>query len=138
MTKNIDPSREQFAAMMKLPDDGPIWMLNIIRLRKKAKYEDGHEATGKEAYAAYGRESKTFFEGVGGRIIWSGEPKLVLIGPEDERWDVCFVAEYPSAAAFADMVKNPGYQAVVHHRQAAVKDSRLIRIRPGEAGRLFG
>lgn len=137
MTKNIDPSREQFSEMMKLPDEGPIWMLNIIRLRKKAKYEDGREATGAEAYAAYARESKEFFEAVGGRIIWSGEPKLVLIGPEDERWDLCFVAEYPSAGAFADMVKNPGYQAIVLHRQVAVKDSRLIRIKPGEAGRVF-
>lgn len=138
MTGSIDPTREQFSAMMKLPDAGPVWMLNIIRLRKKAKYEDGRKATGAEAYAAYGHASEEFFKGVGGRIVWSGKPELVLIGPEDERWDICFIAEYPSAAAFGEMVKNPGYQAIVHHRQAAVKDSRLIRLTPGEAGKLFG
>lgn len=138
MSGHVDPSREQFKAMMTLPDDGPVWMLNLIRLRKKAKYEDGREATGAEAYAAYGRESKPFFTGVGGRIVWSGRPELVLIGPDDERWDMAFIAEYPGAAAFGAMVKNEGYQAIVHHRQAAVKDSRLIRIRPGEAGKVFG
>ena len=45
---------------------------------------------------------------------------------------------FTSAAAFADMVKDEGYQAIVHHRQAAVEDSRLIQIAPGEAGKLFG
>jgi len=138
MTKFVDPSREQFAAFMKLPEEGRIWMLNLIRLRKNAKYEDGSKATGAEAYAAYGKASEPFFSGVGGKIVWSGAPETVLIGPEEERWDLAFVAEYPSAAAFGEMVKNPFYQAVVHHRQAAVKSSRLIRIRPGSPGKLFG
>jgi uncharacterized protein (DUF1330 family) len=138
MTKFVDPSKQQFGAFMNLADDGPIWMLNLIRLRKNAKYEDGREMSGAEAYAEYGRSSEAFFKGVGGNIVWAGQPQAVLIGPEDERWDMAFVALYPSAAAFGEMVKNPGYQAVVHHRQAAVKSSRLIRIRPGEAGKLFG
>ena len=138
MSKCIDPSKDQFGAFMKLPDDGPIWMLNLIRLRKKAKYEDGRKVSGAEAYAEYGRASEPFFKGVGGKIAWAGQPQAVLIGPDDEEWDMAFVAEYPSAAAFGDMVKNPGYQAIVHHRQAAVKTSRLIRIRPGSPGRLFG
>jgi uncharacterized protein (DUF1330 family) len=138
MSKHVDPSRDQFAAFMKLPDDGPIWMLNLIRLRKKARYEDGREATGADAYKEYAKTSEEFFRGVGGKIVWSGSPKVVLIGPEDEHWDLAFVAEYPNAAAFGDMVKNPGYQAIVYHRQAAVKDSRLIRIAPGAAGKIFG
>lgn len=138
MSKYVDPSREQFSAFMKLPDEGPIWMLNLIRLRKKAKYEDDREATGAEAYREYARTSEPFFTGVGGRMVWSGSPKAVLIGPEDEHWDLAFVAEYPSAAAFGEMVKNPAYQAIVHHRQAAVKDSRLIRIAPGRPDKVFG
>ena len=138
MSNHVDPSRDQFGAFMKLPDEGPIWMLNLIRLRKKAKYEDERAASGADAYKEYGRASEPFFTGVGGKIVWSGSPQAVLIGPDDERWDLAFVAEYPNAAAFADMVKNPGYQAIVHHRQAAVKDSRLIRIAPGKAGKLFG
>lgn len=138
MTGSIDPTKEQFGAFMKLESREPIWMLNMIRLRAEAAYPDGRKATGREAYAAYGRESEPFFKGVGGRIVWSAKPQMVLIGPEDEHWDICFIAEYPSSAAFGEMVKNPGYQAIVHHRQAAVEDSRLIRLTPGEAGKLFG
>lgn len=138
MAMHVDPQKEQYRAFMTLADEGPIWMLNLIRLRKNARYEDGRAATGKEAYAAYARESEPFFKEVGGKIVWSGAPQAVLIGPKKERWDLAFVAEYPAAAAFADMIKNEGYQAIVHHRQAAVKTSRLIRIKPGKDGKVFG
>jgi uncharacterized protein (DUF1330 family) len=94
--------------------------------------------TGAEAYAAYGRESAPVFKRVGGRIAWSGDFRLMLIGPEDEKWDVCFVAEYPDGAAFVEMVKDPDYQKAVRHRQAAVLDSRLIRLAPRKSGGGFG
>lgn len=138
--KNIDPSREQFGAFMKSAGEGPIWMLNLIRLRKKARYKekDGIAATGAEAYRTYAQESEPYFKGVGGRIVWSGKPEHMLIGPETEQWDLCFVAEYPSAQAFANMVKDEGYQKAVRHRQAAVKDSRLLRLKPGAADKVFG
>ncbi len=138
MSNLIDPTREQFGAMMKMPDDGPVNMLNLIRLNETANYDDGRKMTGAEAYRAYGEESRPIFERVGGRIIWSGEPKLMLIGPEDERWDIAFIAEYPSAAAFGEMVKDEAYRKIVHHRQAAVKESRLIRMAPRESGSGFG
>jgi uncharacterized protein (DUF1330 family) len=134
----VDPTKEQFKAMMTAGREGPIWMLNLIRLRKTAKYDDGREATGAEAYSAYARESEAFFKGVGGKIVWSGAPELLVIGPDDERWDLCFVAEYPSVSAFGDMLRNPGYQETVAHRRAAVTDSRLLRMKPGAPGKIFG
>jgi uncharacterized protein (DUF1330 family) len=136
--KYIDPTREMFGRFRSLPDDGPIHMLNLVRLRNKADYPDGTDATGAEAYAAYGRESAPVFKRVGGRIAWSGDFRLMLIGPEDEKWDVCFVAEYPDGAAFVEMVKDPDYQKAVRHRQAAVLDSRLIRLAPRKSGGGFG
>lgn len=138
MTGHIDPTRERFGDFRRLPDTGPIHMLNLIRLRGKASYADGHIASGVEAYAAYGRESGPIFRRVGGRIVWSGDFRLMLIGPEEERWDICFIAEYPSAAAFVEMVKDADYQKAVIHRQAAVEDSRLIRMAPRPPGAGFG
>lgn len=134
----VDPTREMFGRFRGLSEEGPILMLNLVRLRDKAEYEDGTAATGAEAYAAYGRESGPVFRRVGGRIAWSGDFRLMLIGPEDERWDLCFIAEYPSGAAFVEMVKDPDYQKAVHHRQAAVLDSRLIRLAPRNSGSGFG
>ncbi len=138
MTGFVDPTRETFAAFRADARDGPIHMLNLVRLRAAAAYPDGRAATGAEAYAAYGRESGPVFSGVGGRIVWRGLFELMLIGPGAERWDHCFIAEYPSVAAFAAMLRDPVYREAVKHRQAAVEDSRLIRLKPSETGGLFG
>jgi hypothetical protein len=62
----------------------------------------------------------------------------MLIGPQAERWDKCFIAEYPSVAAFVEMIRDPVYREAVKHRQAAVEDSRLIRLAPLPPGKGFG
>ena len=137
MTHHIDPERDQFEVFKSLPRDKPIMMLNMLLLREKAAYEDGHEATGAEAYAAYGRESGPIFRRVGGEIIWRGTPEVTLIGPKDEDWDLIFIARYPSAGAFLEMVTDPDYRIAVKHRQAAVLDSRLIRTAYADEGEGF-
>ena len=134
----IDPTREEFALLKSLPRDHPVEMLNLVKLRDDAGYRDGRTATGAEAYAAYGRESEPIFRKVGGKIIWSGDPQFMVIGPPEEQWDIAFIARYPSGQAFLDMVYDPDYQAVVHHRQAAVETSRLIRTMPRLTGGGFG
>lgn len=123
---HIDPTPEQFAAFKSLDREKPLNMLNLVRLKETASYTDGRGGTGAEAYAAYGKESGPIFAGVGGEIIWRGDPKAMMIGPTDEAWDVAFIARYPSLNAFLAMVMDPAYQAIVFHRQAAVDDSRLI------------
>ena len=127
MSLFVDPEREQFDAFKALPRDEPVAMLNLLRFREKAAYEDGRDATGAEAYAAYGRESAPVFRRVGGEILWRGRPDVMLIGPADKQWDLVFIARYPTAAAFLEMVTDPAYREAVKHRQAAVLDSRLIR-----------
>jgi len=62
----------------------------------------------------------------------------MLIGSDRERWDECFIAEYPSVEAFVEMIKDPVYRQAVKHRQAAVADSRLIRTMPSASGSGFG
>ena len=137
MTHHVDPERDQFEAFKALPRDEPVMMLNLLRFRDKAAYPDGREASGAEAYAAYGRESAAVFRRVGAEIVWRGTPRVTLIGPQSEQWDLAFVARYPSAAAFPEMVTDPQYREAVRHRQAAVLDSRLIRTAEAAAGQGF-
>ena len=138
MTNYVDPTREAFGAFMALEREGPIAMLNLIRLRGKANYDDGRDVSGKQAYAEYGRTAGEVFARVGGKQVWLGVPELMLIGPAHEKWDIAFIAQYPNGAAFVEMVKDPAYQAIVFHRTAAVLDSRLLRLKPVEAGAEFG
>lgn len=138
MTDHVNPEREQFGKFRALDRDGPIHMLNLIKLKDTAVYEDGTMVSGSEAYSAYGRESGPIFKRVGGRIFWSGTFEIPLIGPTNEEWDVAFIAEYPSVQAFVDMVKDEDYQKAVRHRTAAVKTSRLIRFQPNKTSGVFG
>jgi uncharacterized protein (DUF1330 family) len=134
----VDPSKAQFALFKSMQRTGPIHMLNLVRLRERAQYEDGRAATGAEAYRAYARESAPIFQRVGGHQHWLGRFELPVIGPPEERWDHVFIAEYPGADAFAAMLRDPVYREAVKHRQAAVADSRLIRLEPRTPGPGFG
>lgn len=140
----VDPERAAFEAFKALPRNAPVEMLNLVLFREWAAYPAGHPlaakpVSGAEAYANYSRESAPIFQRLGGTIVWSATPELILIGPPDEGWDIAFVARYPSAAAFLAMVTDQGYKEAVVHRQAAVLTSRLIRNAP-RAGdsRAFG
>lgn len=131
----IDPARAAFEAFKGMSRDTPIEMLNLLRFRDQAIYPPDHGCaalglSGAEAYARYGKESGPIFREVGGSVVWSASPDLVVIGPEDEKWDALFVARYPSAGAFMAMETDLRYREAVKHRQAAVLTSRLIRATP--------
>ncbi|WP_419740022.1 DUF1330 domain-containing protein [Ruegeria sp.] len=143
MTAYIDPDREQFEAFKALDRDQPIEMLNLVRFRAKADYPVGHaladkDLTGAEAYRHYGAETAPIIARIGASILWRGAFQTTLIGPQDEVWDEVFIARYPTAHAFLEMVTDPAYRAAVVHRQAAVATSRLIRCGTAQGGASFG
>ncbi len=143
MSGSVDPTRAQFDAFKALPRDEPVEMLNLIRLRASAAYPEDHPLHGKglsglDAYRAYGRETAALFRRLGGRQVWVGRPQVVVTGPPEEHWDLAFIAAYPNAGAFLAMVTDPDYRQFVKHRQAAVEDSRLIRLAPLTPGEGFG
>ena len=134
---HVDPTREAFNAFKALPRDVPIQMLNLIRYRDLAAYPEGHENAGKgwsgeRAYQEYGKTSCPIFQRVGGSVLWRGAFQTVLTGPADEHWDAAFIAQYPNAGAFLEMVTDPDYRLAVVNRQAAVQTSRLVRFAPME------
>lgn len=133
--QHVDPERAQFEAFKALPRDTKIHMLNLVRFKTTAAYEDGHPLAGQglsgaEAYRHYGADSGAVFQRVGGAIVWRAAMEAMLIGPDGERWDAMFIAEYPNSGAFLEMVTDPVYREAVKHRQAAVETSRLIRCAP--------
>lgn len=141
----IDPSPANFAAFKALPRDEPIHMLNLLRYRDLAQYPEGHEHaakgwSGRRAYEEYGKTSGPIFRRVGGQIVWRGAFQTMVTGPtpDDKLWHDGFVAQYPNAAAFFEMIKDPDYQLAVVNRTAALVDSRLMRFKPGQAGEGFG
>ena len=139
----IDPSPVNFQAFKDLPRDEPIHMLNLLRYRDVAEYPDGHDHAGKgysgrRAYQEYGVTSGPIFRRVGGEIVWRGAFQTMVTGPEDEVWHDGFVARYPGAGAFLEMITDPEYKKAVVNRSAALVDSRLVRFAPGDPGSGFG
>jgi uncharacterized protein (DUF1330 family) len=143
LVSTVDPTRPQFDLFKGLNRDHPIEMLNLVRLRDVAAYPKGHELAGKEvsgaqAYQHYGQTAGPIVDRIGASILWRGTFEALLVGPAGETWDHVFIARYPTAHAFLEMISDPGYAKAVVHRQAAVRTSRLIRCKPTEAGARFG
>ncbi|MCV6585993.1 MAG: DUF1330 domain-containing protein [Marinibacterium sp.] len=143
MTDYIDPERAQFDTFKALDRDQPIEMLNLVRFRDVAAYPQDHALadaglSGAEAYRNYGADTAPIIARLGASIVWRGAFQSVLIGPDGEAWDEIFVARYPTAHAFLDMVTDPDYQRAVVHRRAAVATSRLIRCGSLAPGKSFG
>jgi len=138
----VDPSRVNFDAFKALDRRTPILMLNKLKFYDQARYAVGHPLantpmSGAEAYANYGTDSGPIFSRVGDTIVWRGNFESTVIGPSDESWDQVFIARYPNAGAFLEMVTDPVYQQAVKHRQAAVLTSRLQRFAELELGNTF-
>ena len=138
----VNPTREQFKSIYGIPDGQPVGMLNLLKFREQAQYAEGDAdaspaVTGREAYERYSAAAEEVFRKSGGRQSWIGKPQAGLIGPGDESWDLAFVAYYPSAKAFTEMVKSEAYQSASRHRTAGVADARLIVCSYLEAGPSF-
>ena len=126
-TATIHPTPEQLARLADSVQHGPVVMLNLLRFKDVADGIDAAEGiTGAEAYGRYGAAVASHLERVGGRVLLALGPNESVIGPDPGEWDLVIAVEYPSRAAFIEMVSDPDYLAIHAHRDAAVEDSRLI------------
>ena len=124
----IDPKRASMAQFSgAFPDALPLVMVNLVRLRERAEDLDGRAPrSGRAAYAEYSRQVMPLLAAVGGKPLWMGRAHASLVAPEGEAWDEVLLVQYPSREAFLKMIRSSEYRAIVHHRTAALSDSRLI------------
>jgi uncharacterized protein (DUF1330 family) len=104
-------------------------MINLLRYREMADYPAEFPAepcSGREAYQRYAAVAVEQVVAVGGKVLWAGNVTACVISPDSEEWDDVVLVQYPSRAAFLQMLSDAKYQAVVPHRAAALADSRLI------------
>ena len=62
----------------------------------------------------------------GGSFEIMASAHATVIGPADEQWDEVILVQYPSRAAFLDMISSDAYQVAMVDREVALADSRLI------------
>jgi uncharacterized protein (DUF1330 family) len=120
----LTPTSEQLQRLMEAPDTGPVVMLNLLRYADQAN--DGSGRTGRDAYMDYGALVTPMVEARGGSFLVFAAADETVIGPADEEWDDMVLVQYPSRAAFIDMITNTEYLAAHVHREAGLADSRLV------------
>ena len=117
-------------AEFALGDDDPILMVNLLKFKDKAEYEDGRATnlTGREAYEIYVTETKEHLANVGAELILGGEVNGLLLGEVEDLWDAFGVARYPSRKAMITMARNPAYIESEKHRAAGLAGQLNIEV----------
>ena len=119
----LSPNKEQMKGFLEGDDATPIYMVNLLKFKEKAAYEDGRETslTGAEAYAIYGAEVQAHLAKVGGKGIFSGKVSRLMLGEVEDLWDMVAIATYPSKKAMLTMITDPDYMESAKHRSAGLE-----------------
>ena len=114
---------QQIQDLLEKDDGGPVCMINLMKFREKAKYEDGRETdlSGVEAYGLYGEPTGELIAELGGEIVFSAVLKGMVVGEVEELWDVMAIAKYPTLQSFIDMTSSHIYLEAYHHRIAGLQ-----------------
>ena len=118
----VTPSAEQIEGFLAPDAAGPIYMVNLLKFKAHAEYEDGRETSlsGREAYMLYATEVAMVITQVGGKLTFGGDVKRLLLGEVEELWDQVAIAMYPSRAAMFEMIQLPAYAEISVHRTAGL------------------
>jgi uncharacterized protein (DUF1330 family) len=132
MPTYLEPTQESGRALFMRGIQGPVVMLNLLRLRAIADYSATPDLapeqpiSGVEAYDRYIAHTLPYLQESGGSLLFLGEGGPYLIGPDGERWDRAMLVQQNSIEAFMAFATHEPYLAGLGHRTAAVEDSRLL------------
>ena len=115
-------SPERIDEMMQPGPDGPIYMVNLLKFKDKAEYEDGRQTdlTGYEAYQLYGRAVSKIIQDYGGEIQFAADVTFLALGQVEDLWDEVAIAKYPNRGALLAMASSDEWRAASVHRTAGL------------------
>lgn len=108
--------------MMEKGPDGPVFMINMLKFKEKAEYQDGRETnlTGREAYGIYVEMVAKVLPEFGGRLFLGADTTFLALGQVEELWDEVAIAVYPERSAMIKMSGSEAWQAAGVHRAAGL------------------
>lgn len=124
VTNEVFPTDpEQVQELMQPGPEGPIFMVNLLKFKERAEYEDGRAAdmTGREAYMIYGRTVSEILPKFGGKVIFAGDVTFLSLGKAEELWDEVAIGMYPARGDMVRMSMSPEWRAAAVHRTAGLK-----------------
>lgn len=114
---------EQMKGLMSPGPKGPIFMVNLLKFKEHAEYDDGRETnlTGRDAYMIYGRAVTELLPKFGGRVVFAADVTFLSLGRVEELWDEIAIGMYPDRAAMVRMSMSEEWRAIAVHRSAGLK-----------------
>jgi hypothetical protein len=110
-------------------EDGPVWMVNLMKYKEVASYTDGNPSgiSGKEADDRYA-PTKILHE-IGAEVPFFGDVELQLMG-DDVKWDRIGVVKYPTRRSFIDMQSRQDFKGKHEHKEAGMEFTFVIGCQP--------
>ena len=118
----VYPNEQQMAAFGEPGPDGPIYMVNLLKFKAKAEYEDGRETdlSGREAYDLYGHAVAQLIQEFGGAVHFAADVTHLTLGRVEELWDEVAIAMYPNRSAMLNMMMSDKMKDIGEHRAAGL------------------
>lgn len=132
----VFPGEDQIKDIQAPVAEGPIVMVNLLKFRDRAMYADGRasDLSGREAYMIYGREVPRLVRKHGGKIIYVGDVRFMMLGRAEPLWDEVALAQYPSQRALFEMSMSPEWLEIAVHRTAGLEGQLNIETTPSIVG----
>ena len=125
----IEPTPEQIKKFLSDKKAGePVYMLNLLKFKDKATYNNGENISGREAYARYASAFSQLVKDkkIEGGGTWGGNMNSWLIGQGEGEWDAIGIFKYPSAEIMIETVSSDEYRKIHKHRRAGLEGQLLI------------
>ena len=132
MPRYLEPTQDSGRTFVMRKMTGEVVMLNLLRFRDVADYSATPQLSpplpisGEEAFRRYIDHTLPYLRESGGELLFLGKGGSLLIGPQDERWDMVMLVRQQSVASFLAFASHGPYLAGIGHRTAALEDSRLL------------
>lgn len=108
-------------------DDGPIYMVNLMKYHEVAQYEDGGEqVSGREADDRY--NPSNVLSKIGATIVFVADVTKNHVGDED--WDRIAIVRYATRRSFVDMQKRDDFGEKHKHKAAGMMRTIIAGCRP--------
>lgn len=122
------PTALQMQAALARDDGSEIYMLNLLKFRDKAVYADGRtsDLSGLQAYSIYGRAMTRMVMEAGGKLVYAGKVRGLLVGSGDAQWDQVAIMMYPSFQVMAAITGSKAYADIHVHREAGLAGQVLM------------
>ena len=110
-------------------EDGPIWMVNLMKYHDVAQYAD------KSLQKISGREADNLYTpleplaAIGAEIVYVGDVEIKLLGDERD-WDRIAVVKYPTRRSFIDMQQRKDFKEKHVHKEAGMKETIVMGCLP--------